>query len=221
MDSKVAPGRGGAPDDSPQHVLAIGVAGRDALGDEEGHRACVIRNRAIRDVALYVFAVRQAIDEFLCGYLNFFYDRLEQIDLIVAKDLAGFDALHRCGNPFQSRACIHVLFRQRIQLARRVAVVLDENEIAHLDESLASVDVDETFLPRVILFSTTSSFAAVDADFRAWTAWPRLSHLPEIIFVAELQNPLARKHSELQPDVLGLLVVLVNGRVEQLRIDFP
>ncbi len=155
MDSKIASVTRGAPNDSPQHVLAIGVAGRDAVRDEEGHRARMIRNRAIRDVALDVFAVRAAVAEFLCGYLNFFDDRLEQIDLVVAEDLAGLDALQRGRDTLQPRASIDMLLRQRSQLARLIAVVLNENQVADLDEPLASVDVHETFLPRMIFFRIT------------------------------------------------------------------
>ena len=72
MDSKIAAMSRGAPDDSPQHVFAIGVAGRDAVRDQEGHRARMIRDRSIRDVALVVFAVWAAVAERFCGYLRFF-----------------------------------------------------------------------------------------------------------------------------------------------------
>src|ERR1019366_5599770 len=179
MDSQIASVARGAPNDPPQHVLAIGVAGNDAVGDQEGHRARMIRDRAKRYVALFILAVPRLVAELLRGLFDLADDRLEQIDVVIAEKLAD------------------------------------------LDESLASVDVHKTFLPGVIFFRVTGTLTAVDADFRVGTARPRLTHLPEIIFVAESQNPFARQHAELQPDVLGLLVVLVNGRVEQLRIDFP
>src|SRR5579862_5249008 len=117
MDSKIAAVTCGAANDSAQYVLAIGVAGRDAVGDEEGHGARVIRNRAIRDVALDIFAVRATIAEFLCGDLNFFDDGLEQIDVVVAENLSCLEALQRGGDPFESGSCIDMLLRQRSQFS--------------------------------------------------------------------------------------------------------
>ena len=190
MDSEVTAVTRGAPDDSPQHVFAIGIARRDAVGDEEGHRARVVGNRAKRYVAFDVLAVVRLVAELLHGLFNLVDDRLKEIDLVVAEDLARLDRLHRSRHTLEACAGIDVLFRQRSQRARRVAVELDENEIAHLDESLASVDVHETFLSRVILFRSARGLAAVDADFRARAAWPRLAHLPEIILVAELENAI-------------------------------
>src|SRR5580692_12697746 len=58
MDSKIASMTRGATNDSPQHVFAIGVAGRDAVRDEKRYRPRMICNRTIRDVALDAFAVR-------------------------------------------------------------------------------------------------------------------------------------------------------------------
>ena len=149
MDSEVAAVASGAPDDPAQHVFAIGVAGRDAVGDEERHRARVVGDRAITRCRVPSFcAVWAAVADFLGDDLDFLDDRLEQIDLVVAEDLAGLDRLHRGRHALEAGAGIDVLFRQRIQLARRVAVVLDENQIADLDEALASIDVDEAFLAR-------------------------------------------------------------------------
>ena len=185
MDSEVTAVTRGAPDDSPQHVFAIGVAGRDAVGDEEGHRACVVGNRAKRYVALVVLAVVRLAAELLRGLFNFVDDRLKQIDVVVAENLARLDALQRRRSSLQACARIDVFFRQRTEVPRRVAVELDENEVADLDEALAAVDVHEALLPRVIFFRSARRLAAVDADFRVGTAWPRLAHLPEIILVAE------------------------------------
>ncbi len=221
MDSKIAAMTRGAPNDSAQHVLAIGVARHDAVGDEEGHCARMIRNRAIRDVAVDVFAVRVAVAEFLCRYLNFLDDGLEQIDVVIAEDLSCLEALQRGGDTLEPGSRIDMLLRQRGQLPGLIAVVLNENQVAEFDEALASVDVHETFLARMIFLGTTRSLTAIDADFRVITTWSCRTHLPEIILVAESQNPIARQHVQLDPDVLGLLVILMNCGVEELRIDSP
>ncbi len=221
MDSEIAAVTRGAPNDPAQHVLAIGVAGHDAVGNQKRHRARMVSDRAKRDVALFLLAVTRLVAELLRGLFDFVHDRLEQIDVVVAEDLARLKTLQRCRGSLEPGAGVDVLLRQRSQYSAAVAVVLNENQVAELDEALASVDIDEAFLARVILFGTARGLAAVDADFRVGTAWPGLAHLPEIILVAELQNPIARQHVQLDPDVLGLLVILVNGRVEQARIDSP
>ena len=51
MDSKMASVTRGAPNNPPQNVLAIGVAGRDAVRNQEAYRARVIGDRSKGNVA--------------------------------------------------------------------------------------------------------------------------------------------------------------------------
>ena len=87
-------------------------------------------------------AVARAVAELAGHALDALDDGLEQIDVVIAEQLAGFEALNRRRNALQPAAGIDMLHRQRRQLARRVAVVLDEDQVAELDEALASLDVD-------------------------------------------------------------------------------
>src|SRR5713101_3539261 len=112
----------------------------------------MIGNRSIRYVAFFVFAVCTAIARLFYDPLNFFDDRLEQIDIVVAEDLACLEALQCRRGALEPGAGIDVLLRQRSQRARLVAVVLNEDQVAELDESLASVNVYKTFLTRMIFF---------------------------------------------------------------------
>src|SRR5579863_4588196 len=112
---------------------------------------------------------------------NLLDDRLKQIDVVVAEHPARLDALQGRRRPLQSGAGIDVLLRQRSQRTRCVAIILNENQVADFDESFASVDVHETFVPRMVLLRMARGLAAVDADFRVGTAWPGRTHLPKII----------------------------------------
>jgi hypothetical protein len=69
--------------------------------------------------------------------LNLGYYLLEDVDVVVAEEAAGFLTLHHGGDALQSGAGIDVAHRQRGQLAAGVAVVLDEDEITELDEPRA------------------------------------------------------------------------------------
>src|ERR1700687_1623437 len=109
MDSEITPMTRGATDEPAEHVLAIGVAGGDSLCDQETDRARVIGDRSIRNVAFFIFAVRAPVADFLYAALNFFDDRLEQIDIVVAEDLACLEALQGCRGAFEAGAGIDVL----------------------------------------------------------------------------------------------------------------
>src|SRR5687767_2668821 len=61
-------------------------------------------------------------------------------------------------------------------------------------------------------------------DLAAWTTWPGLTHLPEIIFATEAQNSLARS-ADLFPQPFGVFVgrhfrvALVNRKPQARRIE--
>src|ERR1700684_4043534 len=92
--------------------------------------------------------------EFFASLPNAPDNRLKQVDVVVTENLARLDALQCRRGSLQPCARIDVLLRQRIKVARRVAVELDENQVADFDEALASVDVHEALLPGVILLRT-------------------------------------------------------------------
>ena len=85
MDSEIAAVSRCAPDKPAQHVLAIGISRSDPLRDQEGDSARMIGNRPIRYVAFRIFAVRMPITYLFYDSLNSFDDRLEKIDIVIAK----------------------------------------------------------------------------------------------------------------------------------------
>ncbi len=62
-------------------------------------------------------------------------------------------------------------------------------------------------------------------NLAAWSTWPSLAHLPEIVFAAEAQDPLARR-AHLLPKPLGIfvrrnfLVAFINREPQSRRIEF-
>src|SRR3984893_7869503 len=112
--------------------------------------------------------------------------------------------------------------RQRRQLARRVAIELDENEIRQLDETRASLDVDRAFFGSIrVTAPVTSGLAAIDMNLRARAAWPALAHLPEIVLRAAAQDSFARQKAQIEPCLLRFVVVLVDGRPQSVCVDTP
>src|SRR5579875_1760147 len=207
-------------DDSPQHVPAIRVAGNQPFGNQKTHRAGMIGDRAEGDVSVVSLSVTGAFTESRRRAFDFANYRLKNINIVIAQQPASLEALQHRGDAFQAGAGIDMLHRQGRQVARRVAVVLDEHEIAQLDESGASVNVDPARAPAMGR-AVAGRRPAVDMDFRARTTRPGLAHLPEIVFFPKPQDALAGQDIHFQPRIFGLEVVLVNRRVEQPGIDAP
>ena len=51
-------------------------------------------------------------------------------------------------------------------------------------------------------------------DLRARPARPRLAHLPEVVFLAQPENPLLRNPRDRLPQLLRVIVFAKNGNVE-------
>src|SRR3984893_5762950 len=112
--------------------------------------------------------------------------------------------------------------RQRRQLARRVAIELDENEIRQLDETRASLDIDRAFFGSIrVTTPVASGLAAIDMNLRARAAWPGLAHLPEIVLRAAAQNSFARQKSQIEPGLFCFVVVLIDRRPKSFGVDAP
>ena len=63
--------------------------------------------------------------------------------------------------------------------------------------------------------------AAVDVDLRARAARAGVAHLPEVVLVAEPLDALQRHADLFVPDLLGLVVALVNRDPEPVAVEAP
>src|SRR5579859_1448664 len=70
------------------------------------------------------------------------YNCLEDVNIVIAEQAAGLETLQHRGDALQPSPRIDVFHRQRGELPRRVAVVLNEDQVAQLDEARATVNVD-------------------------------------------------------------------------------
>ena len=136
----------GAAEDAAQDVVAVGVAGLDAVGDGEAERADVVGDDAEGDVDLLLLGVAGAAGAsgsvravFLAAQLfDLVEDRAEDVgfvvgDLRVAKSVKSFVPWMMRGDALEAHAGIDVLGGQRREGAVRVGVELDEDEVPDLD----------------------------------------------------------------------------------------
>ena len=117
-----------APHDLAQHVAAAFVGGHHAVVDQERGGARVVGGDAQHGIDARIVARRHA--EHLRRVLD---DRADQVGIVV-RDLA----LQDRGDALQAHAGIDGGPRQRRQLARKIAVVLHEDQVPDLDEAAAA-----------------------------------------------------------------------------------
>src|SRR5215472_11139921 len=222
MDAQIAPVPCGAPDDAAQDVLAIGVTWIYALGDQEGHGSCVVCYRAEGDVRHRVPSVVAAIAQLARRGVDFFDDRLEQVDVVVAENtsVAAFERLQRRGDPLEPGARVDVLVRQRRELSGGVAVVLNKHQIPEFDEALAPIHIHPA-PQRSMPAPVARPLPAVDIDFGIGAARPGLAHFPEIVLVTEAHDALPGQDAQLDPGLFRLLIILVDSCIQEPRIDPP
>ena len=67
----------------------------------------------------------------------------------------------------------------------------------------------------------TEGGPAVDVDLGARSAGTGITHLPEVVLVAESLDALERHANLLMPDRLGLVVALVDGDPEPVAVEAP
>lgn len=196
----------GAAQDAAQHVAAALVAGGDAVADEHQRGADVVGDHAQRDVRLVVGAVGVAGQ--LGGAVE---DHPAGVDLEEV-----VDALKDGGEALQAEAGVDVLARQVAEDLETVlavtvaALVLHEDQVPDLQVALA---VDG----RAALLAVRG--AAVVVDLRARAARAGDAHRPEVVLHAEALDALGRHADDVPPDLLGLVVVLVDGDPELLLLQ--
>ena len=214
-----------AAQDAAKDVVAVGVAGLDAVGDGERKRADVVGDDAEGHVVLLLLRVAdragggQGGAVFLAGeFFEAAEERGEDVALVVG-DHAGevlevLRALHDAGDAFEAHARVDVAGRERAEGAVRVGVELDEDQVPDLHAAGVAA-VDERALR--VAFG-----GQVDVEFGARTAGAGLAHHPEIIFLIAVHDVdlgvEAGGAELLGPDAPGFLVEL--GRVALGWIGF-
>ena len=199
----------GPPDDAAADVAATLVGGRDAVGDQERHRAAVVGEHAVGLRGDGVVAVCHS------GLgLDPVHDQPEAVAVE-----HGVDALQQAGAALDAEAGVDVLLGQRHELGARPEVVFHEDEVVELHVAVALAAGRAVVAPAAVLG------AAVEEDLGAGPAQAGLPRLPEVV-LAEPHDPVGRDPDPLpRLDRDGVLaeaerrVALMDGRPEQLRIE--
>src|SRR5262249_59444734 len=120
-------------------------------------------------------------------------DAPEDVDLVVRRHV-----LQHRGDALEAHARVDVLGRQIREHARRVTVVLDEDQVPDLHEP-AAVAVHLAAVRRSLL--VTRLRPALDVDLRARSARAGVAHLPEVLFL-EAADAIAPDVGDLAPEAL-------------------
>ena len=165
----------GAADDAARDVAAALVRRRDAVGDQERHRAAVVGEHAVRLRRQRAVAVGDA------GLaLDPVHDQPEAVGVEVR---GGVLENHRAA--LEAEAGVDARARQRHEVVARPQVVLHEDEVVELHVAVA-------LAARAAVGATAAVLlASVVEDLRARPARPRVRRLPEVV-LAQAHDPLGR-----------------------------
>ena len=193
----------GAADDAAQHIAAPFVAGNDAVGNEKRAGADVIGNHL---QAGHVHAEGHA--HFARGGAD---ERLKQINLVIA-----VHALQDGGQALQPHASIHAGRGQAGDAAVFMHFKLHEHVVPDFNEAVA-------------VFIRAAGRAAghvrtvVVKDFAARAAGASVGHHPEVValvfaalVVADANHALGRQADDFRPDVIRLVVFVIDGGQQAL-----
>ena len=188
----------GATHDAAQHIAAALVGGQHAVGDQEARRAQMVGDDPVTGAVL---PLRLDADEIDRG-LN---QRPEQVDVVIV-----VDALQDGRDALQPHAGVDRRARQVDALAAGKLLVLHEDEVPHLDETVA-------VLVRAARRAAGNVLAVVVEDLRTRTARADVAHLPEVVRPGDAQDARFRQAGNLAPQVEGLIVVDIDGRRQSIR----
>ena len=147
---------------------------------------------------------------FLAGDLaDVLDDAHQKVGIVIARL-----ALHHRRESFESHAGVDARTGQRGHLAGLVALVLHEHEVPHFEIAVAVAPDGAGRL------AASQRFALVDKDFRTGAARTGRAHGPEIVLVAEPENPVVAQLDFLLPQLGGLVVVLVDRRIQLVDGEF-
>ena len=198
LDAELVAVAHGTADDPAQHVAAALVRGGDAVDDQKGAGADVIgdhaqgargEHRGPRELARRADQV------------------LEQVDVVI-----GMHALHDRRDALEPHAGVHRGARQRPHAAVRGALVLHEDQIPDLDVAVA-------VLVRRARRAAGHLRSMVVEDLAARSAGTGVAHRPEVRFRTQAREAQRADADVVEPDVGGLVVVVVDRAPQALRIQ--
>ncbi len=177
--------------DPAQDIAASLVGGHDLIGQQERDGAGVVGEDAVGG------AGRSAIVRPADQCRDPFEEGEEEIGVEV-----GLFALQDRSDPLEAGAGVHRRLGKRIQGPVGAAVELHEHEVPDFEEL--------TRLGLLLELRTRQPCPAaprprgptdIHVDLRARTARPRVAHLPEVVLVAQSEEPVVREARDLPPEL--------------------
>ena len=202
VDAQHAAMAGSAAQQTAHNVAAALVGGQDAVGCHKDGGTDVVGDDADGDVVLFILFILLAGDA-----LHMVQHGGNGVDLEQVVDI-----LHNDGQTLQAHAGIDVGLGQQFIVALAVSIVLAEDQVPDLHEAVAiTADATGGFAAAVLQ-------ATVIVDLRAGAAGTR-AMLPEVILFAQADHVVLGDADGLGPDVVGLIVVLIDGDIQLIGGD--
>ena len=192
----------GAAHDAAQNITATFIRRHDTIGQQEAGRAQMVGNHA---VAGHLVALRLGTGQ-LFRRID---QRLERVRIVIV-----VHALHDRSDALKTHAGIDRRLRQRHIGAVILPLELHEHQVPDFDKTVA-------------IFIRASGRAAKDMvamvikDFAARTAWPRVTHRPEVIVRRDTDDALFGKARNLAPQVERLIICVINRGRQARWIKAP
>ena len=195
---------GAATQDLAQRVAAAHVARQDAVGDHERGGPNVVCNDLEGDVSRRIRPVLKAHQ-----LLDPSDNGANDVDVVV-----GELSLHDGRQPLEPHAGVDGRFRQGVQVAGGVAIILHEDEVPELQVAVALF-----FGAAAAGRAAPDGRALVVDELGARPAGARIAHCPEIVLLIHPDNPLVRHPDGLSPEIESFVVVAEDGNPHPFRIE--
>ncbi len=188
----------GAAKQPPQHIAAPRVARHDAVGDQKGRTAHVVRHHVLRKALLHQQALLGRHGRGAQQRVRARHQRPQQVRLEVA-----LDALQHARDALQAHARVHRGRGQRLQRAGAVHAVLHKDEVPDLEEA------------RVIVRPARCAAVPEDLGARAARHARAVAHGPKVVR-ATLGVHRQRRAAHLAPQRRALGVALKHRHAQPL-----
>ena len=186
-----------------QDITAAFIGGSDTVCQHKSAGTDMVGNDAQRDIGFFIFTVVNT------GNLrNLLHNVLNGINLKQVVDI-----LHNAGNSFQTHTGVDIGFCHPFIVALAIGVKLRENQVPELDIAVTVAT------GAAIRFTAAACLAAIKVDLRTGAAGTG-TMFPEVVFLAETDNPLRGNADFFCPDIKCFVIILINGDPQTVDRQF-
>ena len=202
LNTQQAAMTGSPADQTAQHVAPSLVGGHNAVGNQEGGRTDMVRDQTDGNVRFVVCSV---------GFSRDLADPVSQgADGIHVEN--GIHVLYHHGQTLQAHAGVDIFLFQGGVVALPVVFKLGKYVVPHFHVPVAVAAHGASRFAAAVFFSPV----IVDLGTGTAGACPVF---PEVVLLVETENPLRRDAYLFIPDIKGLVVLQIHGRIQAVRIQ--